>query len=375
VISNTAGFSYLSGMTRFLLLWIFLLVVPGWTRGQVPATDRHWRLVFEDTFDSIDHSVWKVAHHYDHYGEPQVYTNRTGNISIDSGELVLTVRKENYRCRDLYGWACNQSRYDYTSGWIETRKEHYIRFGYLEARIRIPHGYGFWPAFWTYAGDDLPGRRNAAEIDIFEMLGTEPPTVMGTNLHIAYCNCGENDCECAFLDDPMCPQVDSSILCHGLDVEVPDYSLAHHVYGLEWSPSKIIWYVDGRMVRVSRNPGITDPVKVIFNVAITPWNLPDGSTPFPSSMRVDYLKIYNLFADGETIDSCQVNPAVYDWEVKRNITIGGGDCTGGVEAYGDLTLRATEGIEIRGDFSVPLGAQLYLDVNERYDPASEWQTE
>jgi hypothetical protein len=33
----------------------------------------------------------------------------------------------------------------------------------------------------------------------------------------------------------------------------------------------------------------------------------------------------------------------------------------------DITLRATDGIEIRGDFTVPQGAQLYLDVNEVND--------
>lgn len=32
----------------------------------------------------------------------------------------------------------------------------------------------------------------------------------------------------------------------------------------------------------------------------------------------------------------------------------------------NVYLRATDGVEINGDFIVPLGAELYIDVNEAY---------
>jgi beta-glucanase (GH16 family) len=358
------GFLYLVPMMRTFLLSCGTIFLFHGLWSQVPGPDPHWNLVFEEQFDSLDPAIWKVAHHFDHYGEPQVYTNRNDNVFVSDGELVLRVKKERYRCRELYGWACNKSWYDYTSGWVETRKEFNALYGYIESRIRIPYGFGFWPAFWTFIGEDVTGKHNAAEIDIFEMLGTQPPTVMGTNLHIAYCNCLKYDCGCDFLNDYRCPQVDSSILCHGLDVEIPDYSEQFNTYAVEWSPSKILWYVNGKVVRISANPGIVDPVRIIFNLAITPWNLPDESTPFPSSMRIDFLRIYEPLADDESIDSCTVDFSEYDWQVKKEITIGGEGCSNEIPVGEDITLRATDGIEIRGDFTVPLGAQLYLDVNE-----------
>ena len=349
-----------------LLFSILLLCVYFILSGQAPPEDRHWNLVFEEQFDTIDPEFWKVANDFDHYGEPQVYTSRIDNVFVSDGELVLRVNRESYRCRQLCGWACNKRRYDYTSGWIESTRDLDVRFGYLESRIRIPHGFGFWPAFWTFIGEGVTNPHNAAEIDIFEMLGNDPPTIMGTNLHLDYCNCGESECGCAYLEDHMCPSADSSILCHQLDVEIPDYSSAYHIYAVEWNPSKIIWYVDGRMVRNSPNPGIVDPVRIIFNLAVTPWKLPDKTTPFPSSMNIDYLKVYQMEPDTARIDSCHFDLQRYDWSVKKEIVIGGEGCTNLIPFNEDITIRATGGIEIRGDFSVPLGAQLYLDVNQMY---------
>jgi beta-glucanase (GH16 family) len=349
-------------MKSGFLLLLALLPFCGMVGGQIPGSDPHWKLIFEDQFDSIDPAVWEMAHHFDHYGEPQVYTNREENVHVSEGELVLRVQNERYRCGELSPGACKKIWYDYTSGWVETRKEYYIRYGYLESRIRIPHGHGFWPAFWTFVGD-LPDRHNAAEIDIFEMLGSKPATVMGTNLHIAYCKCGENDCNCEYLNDQMCPEVNPVILCHGLDVEIPDYSADYNTYAVEWTPSKIIWYVNGNMVRNSANPGIIDPVRIILNLAITPWTRPDETTPFPSEMHVDYVKVYQMEYDTVSIDTCSCEISKLDGRVKLSVTIGGDSCMNLVPPFEDVTLRATEEIGIKGDFEVPLGARFYMDVN------------
>lgn len=331
--------------------------------GQLPPEDPHWRLILNESFDTLDLSIWKVANDFDHYGEPQVYTERKKNVFIEDGILVLKIFKEKYRCRDLHQAACNKPWYDYTSGWIETAPVMQLQYGYMESRIRLPHGNGLWPAFWTFVTDDAPEPRTASEIDVFEMLGTHPRTVMGTNLHIAYCDCGKNDCHCSHLNDQMCPEVDPRILCHGLDVDIPDYTKDFLVYGLEWTPSKIIWYVNGEMVRSSANPGIHLPVRVIFNLALTPWYLPDDSTPFPSEMEIDYFRIYQTESDHLSIDSVAYDFTVSDGFVKETIIIGGDGAMNSVPEYSNVTLRATESIEIRGDFSVPLGAQLYMDVN------------
>lgn len=343
---------------RDFLLILLLTAIYGKLFSQTPSTDSHWNLIFEEHFSGtdIDNSVWNVAHDFDHYGEPQVYLE--DNVTLDRGNLVITVQKERYQCYDLNSWACNKEWYDYTSGWVETNSSHNFQYGYISSRIKLPYGQGFWPAFWTFKGQGVTG--NAAEIDIFEMTGHRPSTVMGTNLHMKYCCKGcEVDCSNGYMS-PMCPDDDSSILCYGMDINIPSYT-NWHTYAVEWSPSKIIWYIDGIMVRVSSNPGIHDPVKIILNLAIFPWSLPDNTTPFPSKMYVDHLHVYELEYDNLIINSNSYDFTTYNNKVKKSISIGGGLTS--INAGDDYTLRATDFIELNGDFNVPLGASLYLDVN------------
>jgi beta-glucanase (GH16 family) len=162
----------------------------------------------------------------------------------------------------------------------------------------------------------------------------------------------------------MCPEVNPEILCHQMDVEIPDYSEDFLTYGMEWTPSKIIWYVNGKMVRNEANPGIHDPVRIIFNLAITPWQLPDETTPFPAEMEIDYLRIYGLDQDHQIPDSFRNHLNVLEGTAKDTLILGGEAGFNAVPRNENVTIRATKSIEIRGDFSVPLGAQLYLDVND-----------
>jgi|GEM_PF-4736944 len=120
--------------------------------GQTPANDPHWQLVWEDNFNTLNTNIWLVANNFDHYsgtpngyGEPQVYTNRPSNVSIDNGNLVLKAIKENYSCPNinLNEWGCSYQNtygvpYQYTSGWVESKVPYRPKFGYVETRINCP---------------------------------------------------------------------------------------------------------------------------------------------------------------------------------------------------------------------------------------------
>ncbi|MDD3281849.1 MAG: hypothetical protein PHC83_09825, partial [Bacteroidales bacterium] len=135
------------------------------------------------------------------------------------------------------------------------------------------------------------------------------------------------------------------------------------------NPNKIIWYVDGKMVRNTANPGIVDYLSVILNFAIYPHDplyLPDSNTPFPAYMYVDYVKVYQLKEDKTgIINACNYNFDLCD-SVKRNITIGGQGCSNTIENGNNITLRAAKFIQINGEFTVEPGAEFYMDVNDFY---------
>jgi len=348
--------------------------------GQNPSDDPHWNLVWGDDFNSLNTSIWKVQNHFDHYGgEPQVYTNRTDNVFIDNGNLVLKVREETYSCPSsaLNQWGCARQDnlgipYEYTSGWVETNATYNIQYGYLESRVKLPYGKGFWPAYWTFVGTGVSGT-NAAEIDIFEMLGSHSTSELTTNYHHDYCSSSRPD-----YTGGSCPQLPSHY-----EKSAPtgfSWDQQWHTYAVEWSPSKIIWYVDGFPIRTFNQTGQTDPatgmpiypidpVRIILNFAIEPWSLPDNTTPFPSEMRVDYVRVYQLDnSQCSTTDMnvCNYNFSTHDNKVKKNVIIGNGTCTNSLSTGDDVYIRASEGILINGDFTVPVGGELYLDVNGCY---------
>ena len=107
--------------------------------------------------------------------------------------------------------------YDYTSGIISSLNRPKFQYGYFEMRGKLPKGQGYWPAFW------LTNDRGS-EIDIFEMLGHEPNRLHFTVHHTH----------------------DGNHHDHGVSATGPDYSQGFHTYAVDWQPTYIKWYVDGR---------------------------------------------------------------------------------------------------------------------------------
>lgn len=334
-------------MKKTVLLIPLLLSL--WTFGQTPSNDPHWQLVWEDHFNTFDANKWLKVDWAQH-GEPQLYL--ANNITVSNGNLVIKVNNNPTYCPPnpptVWGacWPCANQWYNYTSGWVETKQAYNTQFGYIESRIKLPYGYGFFPAFWTFIGSGVSGS-NAAEIDIFEMLGHSPSNEITTNIHLNYS--------------------DGNIYFQKQTPTNYDYNNTWHTYGIEWSPSKIIWYVDGSPIRLFPNHGIIDPVRIILNLAIEPGYLPNSSTPFPSDMLVDYVKVYDLKNDCNTIiNTCNYNFSTYDNKVKKEIIIGGSACVNSIPNNTNIYLRATDGVLINGDFTVPVGSELYIDVNPCY---------
>ncbi|MBL0912357.1 MAG: glycoside hydrolase family 16 protein [Bacteroidia bacterium] len=340
-------------MKRKTLIF-FLQVLPVLLlRAQTPAVDPHWQLVWEDNFNTLNTSIWLVQNHFDHYGgEPQVYTSRPDNVFVSGGNLVLRARRETYSCPpgSVNEWGCARQYntgqpYSFTSGYVETKQAYNTQYGYMEAHIQMPHAVGYWPAFWTFVGPGLPSNVNAAEIDIFEMLGHLPASVSTTNIHRGY--------------GPGEPDYYQELVPTGFNYT------SWHTYSVEWSPSKIIWYIDGVPSRLLPDHGIVDPVRLILNFALEPWTPPTASTPFPADMLIDYVRVYKLRNDCNTsiINACGYNFATHDNRVKKEIILGNGSCVNSLNATDKVHMRATDGILINGDFTVPVGAELYLDVN------------
>lgn len=203
--------------------------------------------------------------------ELQYYTNRSENVLVEDGMLKITALQEDFEGSS------------YTSGRILTRGKMEQTYGRFEARIKLPWGQGVWPAFWLL-GDDSDGTVSwpqIGEIDIMENRGQEPTLISGSVHGPGY---------------------------SGGDAITKDYVLTNdrfdtdfHIFGVEWGPNYINYYVDGDLYNQITPADVTGEwvfnhdFYIIINLAVggNYVGSPNESTVFPQEMLVDYVRVYS----------------------------------------------------------------------------------
>jgi beta-glucanase (GH16 family) len=239
-----------------------------------------WVAAFADEFDGdeLDRSKWVTCYWWDEDGctnlgnnELQWYVHE--NVRVADGQLRLTAKPE--RVRGYRG-----RTFSYTSGMVTSgrtnregrRDDRFsLTYGFIEVRAKVPAGRGLWPAVWLLPSD----HESKPEIDIMEILGHRPDQL---ELHYHYEDAAGNR---------------RSV---GHNVRVADLSRGWHVYGLEWSRSAIVWYLDGREVwRHDDAATISDePMYLLLNLAVGgDWpGAPDDATDFPAHFLIDYIRVW-----------------------------------------------------------------------------------
>ena len=137
---------------------------------------QNYKLVFEDNFDGpvLDRSRWNVELHEPGWvnEELQEYVDSEENVFLRDGKLLIRPVKTVHE----------DGHVSYTSGRISTQWKHDFTYGLFEARLRVPKGKGFLPAFWLMTTDeDRYGQwPECGEIDIMEIMGDRTGTNHGT---------------------------------------------------------------------------------------------------------------------------------------------------------------------------------------------------
>ncbi len=205
--------------------------------------------------------------------ERQYYTDRADNVVVEDGMLKIIAKEEPFM-----GFA-------YTSGRITTKGLFQQSYGRFEARMKLPWSQGLWPAFWML-GDDSGGAvwPQIGEIDIMEYKGQEPTVTHGSIHGPGYS--GAN------------PITKDYILTSGR------FDTEFHVFGVEWGPNYINYYVDDVLYNQITPSDLEDgddwvfnnnPFHMILNVAVggTFSGFPNENTVLPQTMYVDYVRVYS----------------------------------------------------------------------------------
>ena len=248
------------------------------------------KLVWSEEFDAdaLDPETWFFDHgDGSQYGIPGWGNNELqwylpDNAQLEDGKLVITIRNEPTNGKD------------YSSARIDTRDRFAVRYGRIEARIRLPKGQGLWPAFWMLPLENTYGTWAASgEIDIMESVN---PGAEGGNIIHGTIHHGARHPANQYA---------------GAEYHVPaDPTENFHVYAVEWDPTEIRWYVDDVLYSTQNEWSTTDaeypapfdqPFYLLLNVAVGgDWpGLDVDSASLPATMEVDYIRVYS----GETGNS------------------------------------------------------------------------
>jgi beta-glucanase (GH16 family) len=259
-----------------LLLAAAFFLVPGCSDDDTQRVVNFTQLTMQDEFDTDgapDSSLWSydIGTGQNGWGnsELQYYTDRTENVTVNNGYLIITANKENFE-----GAA-------YTSARLLTKDKFEQKYGRFEARIRLPYGQGIWPAFWMLgANSDTAIWPQCGEIDIMENRGQQPSLITGS-IHGPGYSAGES-------------------ISKEYDLVNDRFDTGFHIFGIEWGPEYINFYVDDvlyNQITPEDAPGewvFDQPFYILMNVAVGGNFVgpPNSETKFPQSMLVDYVRVY-----------------------------------------------------------------------------------
>lgn len=254
------------------------------------------KMTFDDEFNSLSlnngtSGTWNTTYGYGgptamsnrHLNdEVQVYTDpnwrgTTGTMtpinpfSINNGILNITETKLT-AAQSAANWGLQ-----YSSGLLTTKSSFSQLYGYFEVDAKLPAGQGMWPAFWL-----LPANGTwPPELDVFEELGKDPNTLYLTAHTSA--NGTKN-------------QSVQSV------VTIGDVTQNFHTYGVLWTATDLVWYIDGNAVAQTATPGdMHSPMYMLLNLAVGgAWGGGTIGTPDSATMQVDYVRAYSINPDTTT---------------------------------------------------------------------------
>ena len=236
-----------------------------------PPKHAEWERTFHDEFEGadVDWEVWQSD--AASRGAKNLEGRWPENNVVRDGILRQVTRRENPA----------RAGKEWSTAHLWT-KQFTQRYGYFEARMR--YGRYLNNAFWLYRPRGRFPERPHFEIDVNE--GHTPREVAMT-FHFYYYPEGDDE---------------GNLISTGIHWDAPlDLDKEFHLYGVEWDESRIVWYFDGKPVRVLENPMAHAPADVRLSTVIMDRALEKDKVPLDTmdgvSMEVDWVRVYRKVKD------------------------------------------------------------------------------
>lgn len=216
--------------------------------------------------------------------ELEYYTNSTNNSQIVSdpgatdGSSLAIIAIDTTPGSSSYSTVGR-----YTSARLNTSGLQSFQYGWMEARIQLPTGQGFWPAYWMLGSNfNTVGWPTCGEIDIMESVG----------------------------DGGWAGQNQGSLHAPGYngtalyDLPAGQYFYnSYHTFSVLWQQDQVQFYVDNNLYETDTASNATSsggtwefnhPFFFLLNLAVggSYPGSPNATTSFPQTMLVDYVRVY-----------------------------------------------------------------------------------
>jgi beta-glucanase (GH16 family) len=239
-------------------------------------TTTGWTKTFEDNFDG-SLTAWNIWQSGSYNNELQHY--QRSNLEFSNGILKIVTKAETVTGNtDPYN--STPKTFNYTSARIESKALYSASTASpkvrMSARIKLPAGYGMWPAWWSY-GDPWPTQ---GEIDILEARGQEPYRFQTNYFYGKTANRN------------LVKNAETFIVSN------VNLQTCFHVYELVWERNSLKFYFDGQLVDTKTGGYVSSlfgkKEKLVLNVAVGGvffYNL-NPALIVPGTMEVDWVKVF-----------------------------------------------------------------------------------
>ncbi|MFT5127859.1 MAG: beta-glucanase (GH16 family) [Rhodothermales bacterium] len=240
-----------------------------------------YRISWQDEFDgeALDRKNWGFPS-YKQRGAAEL--NTPGTTRLSDGMLYLTTLWKDEKVHASY---------------ITTHGRFTQRYGYFESRLRFHKHQGHHGAFWVQTASfkgavDKPNE-SGTEIDIIEWFGSGRRRGWA-GMNIYYWGTLPNG-EAGKIRSPSIPafpKMGGPLESHPTS-PMGDLSDDFRVYGMLWTPEKVVIYCDGVEIMRDTEAVSQIPQHVVLSLLCAEWERPRLDTAkLPDGMQVDYVRVY-----------------------------------------------------------------------------------
>jgi hypothetical protein len=252
--------------------------LPDWL-GKRPPVPGNWTMTLNENFDgnALDATHWSVTG--TNYWDKVSHFSKQ-NVTVANGHATLRFERRHGHANDDPA----QPETDYTTGFLTSVGKWSQRYGYFEARVKLPKAPGLWPAVWMMPdrGPQAKGDRQSTsdggmEYDFIEYLTRFGPNRYNVALH--WDGYGADHKKTG--DDGIYVQPDAE---------------GYVVAGLLWQPGSVAFYANGKEMARRSDPRIGNvPSYLLVTLIAGGWGGNDlTGAGLPDELVVDWIHAWSL---------------------------------------------------------------------------------